>query len=77
MSARNPERRTPTHATLRRLVMAGNLLALAARGHQLNTAVDLPNLWDGALDALRADLADPGKRPCHTRGSAACRESAP
>lgn len=67
MSARNADRRTQRSVALRRLVMAGNLLAEVARGTHLEHE-DLANAWDNALDALRADLAEPRKIPCRVPG---------
>lgn len=58
MSARNVDRRTPRSTALRRLTAAGNLLAAAARA-EIRATPDLADAWDNAVDALRADLAEP------------------
>ncbi len=59
MNARNADRRTPSKAHLRRLIMLGNLLAEAARGQQILDPSGLADAWDNSVEALRADLAEP------------------
>jgi hypothetical protein len=69
MSARNIDRRTPRSAELRRLIVAGNLLAAAARG-QVPATPDLADLWDVSVDALRVELAEPRVILCRLPGCA-------
>lgn len=68
MSARNADRRTPRSAALRRLIAAGNLLTAAARG-EIRATPDLADTWDNAVEALRADLAEPQTRIATVPGS--------
>ncbi|HJW81985.1 MAG TPA: hypothetical protein VJ396_07050 [Acidiferrobacterales bacterium] len=67
MSARNPDRRIPRSAALRRLIAAGNLLAAAACGG-IKATPDLAATWDNAVEELRADLAEPRAIPCRVPG---------
>lgn len=65
------DKRQKNHRVLRRLVMAGNLLAGRARRSK-PPDTNLAEVWDRAVEELRASVSDDarhgGYQPRHTNG---------